>query len=138
MTDHQVMRFDWEEIKHLPVSAVLGRNQAPLSDGVFRCDEIAFVIGEKAVLVSVCCDTDQIWVDLGEPPHGDGWSPAEPLAFAIGQVFGWCWVGIKYLGYKDSFYVAFGDGVPDALTPRLTFVAAASSLTCLNLTEVAA
>src|SRR3569623_432367 len=118
MTDHQVMRFDWEEIKHLPISAVLGRNQAPLNDGVFRCDEIAFVIGENAVLVSVCCDSDQIWVDLGEPPHGDGWSPAAPLAFAIG--------------------FAFGDGVPDALTPRLTFVAAASSLTCLNLAEVAA
>jgi len=138
MADHQTMRFDWEEIKHLPISAVLGRNQAPLNDGVFRCDEIAFVIGENAVLVSVCCDSDQIWVDLGEPPHGDGWSPAAPLAFAIGLVFGWCWVGINYLGYKDSFSVAFGDGVPDALTPRLTFVAAASSLTCLNLAEVAA
>ena len=133
-----MLRFDWEDAKEIPVSAVLGRNQSPLNNGAFQCDELAFVIREKAVLMSVCTDTDQVWVDLGRVPCGDDWAPVAPLTFAIGLTLGWCWVGINYRGYKDSFSVAFGGVVPDALTPRLMFIAAASSLTFLELTEVAA
>ena len=128
-----MLRFDWEEVGEIPISAVLGRNQSTLDNGALRCDEIAFVVRGKAVLLTVCEDTDQIAVDLGLVPDGHGWANISSLDFAVGQTFGWCWVGVNYLGYKDCFTVAFGDVVPDALEPRLMFVAEASGMVCMTL-----
>jgi hypothetical protein len=127
------LRFDWETVCHKSVMAVLGRNQRCMSDASFAWDALALTLGDNAVVVQVTGDTDEIVVSLDPAPDGEDWHIVPALADAVGKPLGWCWMATNYLGYRDSF-VAFGDVVPDALTPQLTFVAAGSSLSCFALT----
>jgi hypothetical protein len=133
MTEHLTYRFDWEEVLGAVVTDILGLNSQIMNDGSEHWDAVAIRIGEKAVLLTVDWDTDQVIASHEDTPSGAGWAPIASFGFARGQPLAWSWVGINYLGYKDCFSVAFGDDLSTALTPRCMFIAAASSLSCLDL-----
>jgi hypothetical protein len=97
-------------------------------------DAVAFVLGERAVVLKATGDTDEISVAHEATPEGDGWQSVVSLADVIGNPLGWSWVGFNYRGYADSFTLALGDLVPDALQPRLMFVSEGAALTCFEVT----
>jgi hypothetical protein len=138
MTDHTALQFDWHGIFCMAVTDVFGMNASQLNDGSASWDAVAICLGDKAVLITVDDDTDQILVDYAPLPTGGGWQSISSLAFARGQALGWCWVGINSQGYKDSFTVAFAGDEPTALTPRCMFIAEASKLLCFDLVAVQA
>jgi hypothetical protein len=127
-----VLQFDWEAIAHQRVLSVVGRNERRMSDGSLAWDALAFVVGDSAVVLTVTADTDEIAV--GHEPAPRGWNEATTLREVIGKPLGWCWVGVNYRGYRDSFTLAFGDALPDALQPRLTFMGEGASLSCFDVT----
>jgi Family of unknown function (DUF6334) len=127
------LQFDWEAVAHRPVLAVLGRNQRRMSDGSLAWDALALALGDDAVVLTITADTDEIIVSHQTTPGGEEWVAVSALADAMGKPLGWCWFGTNYRGYRDSFTLALGDVVPDALRPRLTFLAEASSLSCFDL-----
>ena len=127
------LSFDWEAVAHKSVSAVMGRNERRMSDGSLVWDALALAVGDDAVVLNVTADTDEIVVSHEPAPDGDGWVVVSAMADALGKSLGWCWVGINYRGYRDSFTMALGDVVPDALQPRLTFLAEGRSLSCFDL-----
>jgi hypothetical protein len=133
MAEHISFRFDWDDVAHQRITDVLGLNADSMDDGSARWEAVAICVGSTAVVVTVEPDTDQIIVALEAVPYGDGWKPIPSFEFAISKPLGWSWIGINSQGYKDSFTIALGDVVPDALDPRCTFIAAASSLSCFDL-----
>lgn len=129
-----VLQFDWEAVAHGSISAVLGRNERALADGSLAWDALAFVIGDRAVVLKVNADTDEILVAHEATPKPDDWQAVAPLADVIGKPLGWSWVGFNHRGYPDSFGLALGDVVPDALQPRLMFLSEGAALSCFDLT----
>jgi len=134
MTCRRLLQFDWKEAQGVPVRAILGKEQRARDDQSVEWQAIAFVIGERAVVLTVNHDTDEIVVSLQSASSATDWDDVPSLSGAIGRTFGWCWVGSNYKGYDDTFTVAFGDVVPDALEPRWMFLGEASRLTRLELT----
>ncbi|MFC3600133.1 DUF6334 family protein [Sphingobium scionense] len=133
MVEHVSFRFDWDEVAHEQVTDVLGLDATVMDDGSARWGSVAICVGTTAVVVTVEPDTDQVIVARAALPSGSGWERIPSFDFAVAKPLGWSWIGINSQGYKDSFTVAFGDAVPDALTPRCTFLAEASSLMCFDL-----
>jgi hypothetical protein len=133
MAKHIALRFDWEDVMHHSVGEIVGLNARTMDDGSASWDAIAIRLANEVVLLSVDADTDQIIVTQANKPDSCGWVPISSLAFAIGKPLGWCWIGTNYRGYKDSFSIAFGDVVPDALEPRCMFLAEASAVSCFDL-----
>ena|SRR5690349_378374 len=88
---------------------------------------------DRAVVLTVNVDTDEIAVVDEPTPDGEAWVTVAALEDAIGKPLGWCWVGTNYRGYNDTFTIAFGDEVPDALQPRWTFLGEGSSLSCFEM-----
>lgn len=126
---HRAVRFDWDTLPQIAVTEILGLEPRTMSNGSMHWDAVAICLGEKAVVITVDMDTDQVWVDLQACPEGPGWEAVPTLAFAVGKTLGWYWVGINSQGYKDSFSMDFSD---EGLTPRCMFVAA-SGLQCFDL-----
>lgn len=133
MTDHIVLEFDWDDVADRRVVEVLGKQARAMSDGSASWEAVAIRIEGRSICLSVDQNTDQIEATLSETHPEGSWESIPSFSFAVGQPLGWCWVGINSQGYKDSFTLAFGAGVPSALQPRCTFVAEASSLTCFDL-----
>jgi len=133
MADHISFRFDWDEVAHSRISDVLGLNADIMDDGTARWEAVAICLDSTAVVVTVEPDTDQIIISREASPTGDGWERILSFEFAVSQPLGWSWIGINSQGYKDSFTIALGDVVPDALQPRCTLLAEASSLICFDL-----
>jgi hypothetical protein len=127
------LKFDWEEVTEEPVLAVVGRSERRRDDGSLVWDALAFKVGAGAVVLTATADTDEIVVAHEPAPEGEEWKSVTALADALGKPLGWCWVGINYRGYCDSFTFALGDVVPDALQPRLAFLAEGAALTCFDL-----
>jgi hypothetical protein len=98
---------------------------------------LALVIGHDGVVLTVTADTDEIVVAHEPAPEAQDWEAVPALKCAVGKTLGWCWVGTNYLGYRDSFILALGDVVPDALKPRLAFLGEACSISCFDLTPAA-
>jgi hypothetical protein len=115
------------------VSAVFGRGERRMDDGSVAWDAVAFGVGTASVVLTVTPDTDEIVVAHEPAPEGEDWKPVTALADAVGKPLGWCWVGTNYRGYRDSFTLALGAVAPDALQPRLTFLAEGGALTCFDL-----
>ena len=128
------LQFDWEQVTHRPISALVGQNERAMSDGSTAWDALAFCVGDHAVVLTVNPDTDEIIVAHETMPEGDGWQPVTLLSHVVGKSFGWSWIGTNHRGYTDSFMLALGEEVPDALEPRLMFLCEASSLTCFDVT----
>ena len=132
------LQFDWETVTHRPISAIAGQNERAMSDGSPSWGALAFSVGDRAVVLTVNADTDEIIAAHEPMPEGDGWHPVAALDHVVGQSFGWSWVGTNYRGYADSFTLALGDVVPDALQPRLMFLGEASRLSCFEVTPARA
>lgn len=133
MPEHISLRFDWDEVGHQKITDVLGLNAVVMDDGSVRWAAVAICLGSSAVLLTVEPDTDQVVVERDTSPSGGGWEAIPSFEFAINRPLGWSWIGINSQGYKDSFTIALGDIVPDALQPRCTFLAEASYLSCFDL-----
>lgn len=133
MAEHIALRFDWEDICHQNIEAVLGLNGDKMDDAAARWEAVAICVQSATVILTVEHDTDQIIVSLGEIPSDCGWRPIANFDFVKSKPLGWCWISTNYRGYKDSLTLAFGDEVPDALTPRCMFLAEGSSLHCFDL-----
>ncbi len=133
MAEYVPIRFDWAEVADERVTDVLGLDATIMNDGSARWDAVAICVGTTAVMVTVEPDTDQVIVSRAAPPSGKGWERIPSFDFAIAKPLGWSWIGTNSQGHKDSFTIAVGDVVPDALTPRCTFLAEGSALTCFDL-----
>lgn len=133
MSEHISLRFDWDKVERRTISDVLGLDADILSNGAARLEAVAICLDDAAVVVMVEPDTDQVIVTCEPPPVGDGWARILTFDSAISKPLGWSWVGRNSQGYKDSFTIAFGDDILDALQPRCTFLAEASSLICFDL-----
>jgi len=129
--ERTMLRFDWEEIADREITAILGRPVRTLNDGTVSWQAIALVAGSRAVRIDVVIDTDELAVCLAEPPTGEDWGPVTGLGEQIGKRLGWCWVGRNYLGYLDTFTIAF-----DGIDPACMFVSIASSLRIKKLSTV--
>ncbi|MBO9713681.1 DUF6334 family protein [Sphingomonas sp.] len=134
MDEHIALRFDWDEVDERPITDILGLNAMTLSDGSAVWDSVAICLDGWAVVLRVEPNTDEVIVERGAIPEGDGWRSIPSFAFARGDHLGWSWVGINSQGYKDSFTIAFSGRSPQALDPRCMFVAVASALSCYDLT----
>src|SRR5690348_11533929 len=129
-----ILKFDWEAVTEQPIAYIVGRGERQMSDGSLAWDALAFVLGDSAVVLTVNTDTDEIVVAHESTPRSESWIAVAALSDAVGKPLGWCWVGTNYRGSRDSFTLAFGDEVPDALQPRLTFLGEGSSLSCFEMT----
>lgn len=127
------LNFDWELVSGSRVVSVLGRHERQMTDAAFAWDEIAIVLGESAVVLTVNVDTDEIVVNLSAVPTGDDWLEIVPLNRFVTKHLGSCWEVTNYRGYSDGFIVAFGDVLPDALKPKLTFLGEGSAITCFQM-----
>ncbi|RSV19362.1 hypothetical protein CA236_04865 [Sphingomonas sp. ABOLG] len=117
MTGRTMLQFDYDEVHGQVATAVLGRR-----DGAAGWRDVAVVIGNRAVMLQVDADTDEIAVELAAAPDiKDGWQAVPELSQYVGSALGWCWVGRNYLGYLDMFTLSFS-----GLEPQLCFTGEAA------------
>jgi hypothetical protein len=140
-TTHTVVQFDWEEVQEIPIQSVRGLEQRIMKDGSLSYESIAFVLGDRAVMLTVNVDFDEISVTLNNTFDAGQWTEVPSLTLMRGRMFGWCWVGTNSQGYQDAFTIALVDVVNwpttvSALTPRLMFLAEGASLTCMEITAL--
>lgn len=124
MADRTMLQFDYEEVHGRTVSMVMGRRHGPAG-----WDSIAFVVEDRAVVLRVDPDTDEIVVTLeGASNFAIGWNEVAEIAYAIGSALGWCWIGRNYLGYLDMFTLSFS-----GIDPQICFLGEASTLTIKHI-----
>lgn len=129
-----MLQFDWEEVDGAAVSAVIAKGESRLNDGALICDEIAFMLGGRAVVLRVNPDTDEVTVSLEVlEVNKIGWRPLDQLKEIVSHELGWCWEGRDYRGYLDTFTLAF-----NGIQPAYCFVGVASTLHISQLKPVAA
>ncbi|MEG3092181.1 DUF6334 family protein [Sphingomonas sp. PB1R3] len=117
MIDRTMLQFDYDQVHGEVATAVLGRR-----DGAAGWRDVAVVIEDRAVILRVDADTDEIAVELEvAPTSDDGWQAVPELSDYAGSELGWCWVGRNYLGYLDMFTLSFAD-----LEPQLCFTGEAA------------
>ena len=59
-----MLQFDWEEVDGVAIAAVVATGSFSMNHGSLVCDQIALVVGAKAVVVRVNDDTDEVIVSL--------------------------------------------------------------------------
>lgn len=117
MAYHTMLRFDYDEVHGQIATALLGRR-----DGAAGWRDVAVVLGDRAVMVRVDVDTDEIAVELEVAPGvDDGWQAIPELSDYVGTELGWCWLGRNYRGYLDMFTLSFS-----GLEPQVCFVGEAA------------
>lgn len=131
--DATMLQFDWVAVEGATVAAVVAKEARGLNDGSFKCREIAFVLGAKAVVLRVNDDTDEVIVALEDFASNSEWQPLGPLQEVVSCTLGWCWEGRNYRGYLDTFTVAL-----DGIDPAFSFTGVASTLQCARVTTIAA
>ena len=135
MENHATMlQFDWEEVDGANVTAVLATGSGVMSDGSLVCEQIALVVGAKAVVMCVNDDTDEVIVSLEDAAalSDASWQALDQLAEISSQKLGWCWEGRNYRGYLDAFTIAL-----QGIDPCYIFTGAGSTLQCARVTSVA-
>ena len=124
MADSTMLQFDYEEVHGRTVSGVVGRKHGPADWG-----SIAFVIEDRAVVLRVDPDTDEVIVTLEDASDlASGWDECAEIADAIGSELGWCWIGRNYRGYLDMFTLSFS-----GTNPQICFLGEASTLTIKHI-----
>jgi len=126
------LNFDWDVVDGQTVLAVIGRNERRQSDATLAWDQIAFVLDERALILSVN-DTDELIVELSAVSELNGWLEIASLERFVAKPLGWGWVVANCRGYSDGLMVAFGEAA-DALEPKLTFLAEGSAIICFHMT----
>ena len=137
MTDIRAtsLSFDWEEVEQEPISAVLAKGAMRLTNGALSCEEVAFVLTGKAIVLRVNADTDEVLVSLenGLVVENDGWLQLDQFADIVSRTLGWCWLARNYRGYVDTFTLAV-----DGISPSFSFIGEGASLWCARVTPIAA
>lgn len=130
-----MLQFDWEEVQGLAVTAVFAIGSCANGDGSLGCDQIALVVGAKAVVMRVNDDTDEVIVSLEDAAttHDADWQTLDQLAEMVSRRLGWCWEGRNYLGYLDVFTIAV-----DGIDPAYSFTGMASCLHCARVIPIQA
>src|SRR5947209_3549494 len=92
------LSFDWEEVEQEPITAVLAKGVMRLTNGDLSCDEVAFVLTGKSIVLRVNADTDEVLVSLenGLAAGNDGWLPLDQCADIVSRPVGWCWLARNY------------------------------------------
>lgn len=128
MADRTMLQFDYDEVDGQVMTAVLGRRE-----GAAGWQDIAVVIGERALMLRVDPDTDEIAVHLEAAPEVDnGWLAIAALSDFVGLVLGWCWVGRNYRGYLDMFTLSFA-----GLEPQVCFIGEAATISVRRIQSAA-
>lgn len=124
MADRTMLQFDYEEVHGRTVSGVVGRRNEPAG-----WDSIAVVIEDRAVVLRVDPNTDEVVVTLEDASDlASDWIEVVEIADAIGSALGWCWIGRNYLGYLDMFTLSFS-----GIDPQICFLGEASMLTIKHI-----
>jgi hypothetical protein len=129
-----MLQFDWKEVEGTAITAVMAKRARRASDRSLECDEIALVLGAKAVVLRVHPDTREVIVtheDFGT--NGAGWQRLDQLDEIVSRPLGWCWIGRNYRGYLDTFSLGL-----DGMTPAYSFTGAAASLQCARVIPIPA
>ena len=122
--EDSMLQFDWSLVEDRTIAAIYGEHHA--GHGWWS---IAICVGDRAVILRVDEDTDQIIVTYEfQPQPGEVWKPIAYFDDWIGKRLSWCWVSRNSQGYLDMFTISLSD-----IDPAFAFVAAASSLTCRKL-----
>ena len=112
MTGRTILHFDYDEVDGQMATAVLGQRE-----GTAGWQKIAVVMDERALMLRVDPDSDEITVELESAPEmADGWLAVADLSDFVGSELGWCWVGRNYRGYLDMFTLSFS-----GLEPQVCF-----------------
>lgn len=128
-----MLQFEWEAAAGRPVQAVLGAGEQTLSDGSLALVAVAIILDDKAIVVRVHADTDEVIVTF-EPFAANGdWRPVLRLQDMVSKALGWCWVGCNDRGYLDMFTLSL-----DGLDPTYSFLGEARRLRCLRTKAVTA
>lgn len=129
-----MLQFDWDEVDGANVTAVLATGSGVMSDGSLVCEQIALVVGAKAVVMRVDDDTDEVIVSLEEAAalSDASWQTLGQLSEIDSQRLGWCWGGRNNRGYLDTFMIAL-----QGIDPSYTFTGAGSRLQCARVTSIA-
>ncbi|MFV0624284.1 DUF6334 family protein [Sphingomonas sp. ac-8] len=119
MADRTMLQFDYDKAHGQVATAVLGRR-----DGAAGWHGVAVVIEDRALVLRVDADTDEIAVELEAAPDvNSGWQAVAELSDFVGSELGWCWVGRNYRGYLDMFTLSFS-----GLEPQLCFTGEAATI----------
>ena len=128
MADRTMFQFDYDDVHGQVVTAVLGRR-----DGAAGWQDVAVVIGERALVLRVDPDTDEIAVELEAGPKANsGWLAVAELSDFVGSELGWCWVGRNYRGYLDMFTLSFS-----GLEPQVCFIGEAATVSISRISPLA-
>ncbi|WP_267396730.1 MULTISPECIES: DUF6334 family protein [unclassified Sphingomonas] len=124
MADRTMLQFDYKDVHGRTVSGVVGRR-----DGHAGWGSIAFVIDNRAVVLRVDPNTDEVVVTLEDASDlASDWIEVAEIANAIGSALGWCWIGRNYRGYLDMFTLSFS-----GIDPQICFLGEASTLTIKHI-----
>ncbi|HEV2748269.1 MAG TPA: DUF6334 family protein [Allosphingosinicella sp.] len=131
---HTVLQFDYEEVHGLKLLRAEGVGGLPMNDGSMSYDSIRLILADGiTVSINSSENTDEIVVEkiTVDAEYGLNVASDNELAFTTtlcGHSLGWCWVGVNWRGYKDTFLVSF-----ETVDPQLAFVAMASRVHCYRL-----
>jgi hypothetical protein len=130
-----MLQFDWKEVDGVIISAVLATGSRRMNDGSLVCDQIALMLGTKAVVIRVSDDTDEVTVSLEDAATNNDakWQTLDQLSGMVSRRIGWCWVGRNYRGYLDTFTIAL-----EGIDAAYSFTGGASRLQCSRVTPIAA
>jgi len=124
MGDRTMLQFDYEEVHGQTVTKVLGRRDRPAG-----WESIALIVEDRAVVLRVDPDTDELIVTLEDASHlASHRAEVEELSEFVGSALGWCWIGRNYRGYLDMFTLSFS-----GIEPQICFVGEASMLTIRHI-----
>ncbi|WP_294267368.1 DUF6334 family protein [uncultured Sphingomonas sp.] len=127
MADRTMLNFDYDEAHGQVTTAVLGRR-----DGAAGWHRVAVVIKDRALMLRVDPDTDEIAVGLAAAlSMNSGWLAVAELSDFVGSELGWCWVGRNYWGYLDMFTLSFS-----GLEPQLCFTGDAATISIRRILPV--
>lgn len=119
MADRTMLQFNYDDAHGQMATAVLGRR-----DGAAGWQDVAVAIGDRALMLRVDPDTDELAVELAATPEvNSDWLAVAELSDFVGSELGWCWVGRNYRGYLDMFTLSFS-----GLEPQLCFTSEAATI----------
>ncbi len=128
MADRTMLQFDYDEVHGHVVTAVLGQREEAAN-----WQDIAVLLGSRALMLRVDPDTDEIAVHLEAAPEMDsGWLAVAELSDVVGLELGWCWEGRNYRGYLDMFALSFS-----GLEPQVCFLGEAATISVRRIQPAA-
>jgi hypothetical protein len=101
--------FDFENVHGQRVTAIRGTLLELDQVARSRCAELAVVLEQAVLHVSVDTNTDEVIIRMDSDADSlpGTWENVDVLKEYVGYELGWCWVARNYLGYSDTFMLSF-------------------------------